>query len=57
MLTSTVLVTLCKTKVDNEDLVAVGFCGADEEVIRLNITMDDSLGVNLLEVMHQLNCD
>ena len=57
MLTSTVLVTLGQTKVDNEYLVAVGFSGADKEVIRLNITMDDPLSMNLLEVMHQLNCD
>ena len=55
MVTLTIHVALGKTKVNDVDEVAGGFCRSDEEVIRLHITMDDSLGVDLLEVVHELD--
>ena len=55
MVTLTIHVALGKTKVNDVDEVAGGFCRSDEEVIRLHITMNDSLGVDLLEMFHELN--
>ena len=54
---STVLVTFGETKVDDEDLVAVRFRGSNEEVIRFDISVDDPLGMNFLEMMHELDSD
>jgi len=55
MLTGAILVALGKTEIDYVDLVSCRLSGADEEVIRLDIAMDDSFGMNLLEVVHKLN--
>ena len=55
VLASAVLVTFGETKVDDEDLVAVRFRGSNEEVIRLDISVDNPLGMNFLEMMHELD--
>ena len=57
VLASTVLVTLGETKVNDEDLVTVRFRGPNEEVIRFDISMDDSFGMNFLEMVHELDSD
>jgi len=51
----TVLVTFGETKVNDEDLVAVRFRCANEEGIRFDISVDDSLGMNFLEMVHELD--
>ena len=55
MFTGAILVAFGKTEVNNVDVVTGRFSGANQEIIRLDISMDNSLGVNLLEVLHQLN--
>ena len=55
MISLTIHVALSKTKVNDVDEVACGLCRSDKEVIRFHITMDDSLGVDLLEMFHELN--
>ena len=55
MVTLTIHIALSETKVNDVDEVACGLSWTDEEVIGLNVTMDDSLGVNLLEVLHELD--
>ena len=57
VLASTVLVTLGETKVNDEDLVTVRFRGPNEEVIRFDISMNDSLSMNFLEMVHELDGD
>ena len=54
MLALTVLVTFCETKVNDKDLVTVKLSAADQEVIRLDIAMDNSLFMDLLKVAHKL---
>ena len=55
MITLTIHVTLSETKINNVDSVASRFSSSDKEVIRLDITMDDPLSMNFLEVLHKLN--
>ena len=57
MVALTVHVALGEPKVDDVDEIAGGLSRADEEVIGLDVTVDDSLGVNLLEVLHELDGD
>jgi len=44
-----VLVALSKTEVDDIDVVPAGFSGANEEVVRLNVPVDYSLLMHLLD--------
>ena len=53
--TGAVLVALGETKVDDIDLVAGRLSCANQEIVRFDVAMDDSLGVNLLEVVHELD--
>jgi len=55
MLTGAILVALGKTEIDDVDLVSCRLSSSDEKVIRLDIAMDDSLGMNLLKMVHKLN--
>jgi hypothetical protein len=48
MLAIRVSVALSQAEVDDEDGVLVSFCITDEEVIRLDISVDHSLLMNLL---------
>ena len=57
VLTGAILVALGKTEVDNIDLVTSRLSSANQEVVRLHITMDNSLGVDLLEMVHELDGD
>lgn len=57
VLTSTVLVALGKTEIDDVDLVTGGLGGSDQEVVWLDIAMDNSLSMNFLEVLHELDGD
>jgi hypothetical protein len=44
-----VLEALGETEVDDVDVVFGGLGGADEEVVRLDVAVDDALLVNLLD--------
>lgn len=57
VLTSAVLVALGKTEIDDVDLVTGGLGGSDQEVVWLDIAMDNSLSMNFLEVLHELDGD
>lgn len=52
-----VLVALSKTKVNDVDVVASGVGSTNEEVVWLDITMDESLFVHLLDTAHKLDGD
>ena len=54
MLTLTISVALCKSEVDDIDAVTSQFSTADEEIVRLDITVDNSLIVYFLEVFDEL---
>ena len=54
MLTLAVLVALGEAEVDDEDVVSRGFCPTDQEIVRLDITMNDPLLVNLLNSLDKL---
>ena len=57
MIALTIHVALGETKINNVDEVAGRLGRSDKEVIGLDITMDNSLGVDLLEMFHKLNCN
>ena len=46
-----VLVALSKTEIDDENTVLVIFISSNQEVIRLNISVDDSLFVDFLDTL------
>ena len=50
-------VALCETEVDYVHSVSIWFLRANEEVIRLNISVDYAFSVDFLEMLHKLNCD
>ena len=52
-----VLVALGQTEIDDVDVVASGFSASDQEVIRLDVTMNDSLLVHLLNSLDQLDAN
>jgi hypothetical protein len=49
MLAIRVLIAFCETKIDDEYAVLGLFIATDEEVVRLDISVDDSLFVHLLD--------
>ena len=55
MFTITVLVALGKTEIDNVDGVPCMFSSTNEEIVRLNITMDNPFIMYFLDVSYQLN--
>ena len=57
MLALAVFVALSETEIDDVDIVTGGFSASDQEVIRLDITMDDPLLVHLLDSLDQLDAD
>ena len=57
MIALTIHVALGETKINNVDEVAGRLGRSDKEIIGLDITMDNSLGVDLLEMFHELNCN
>ena len=46
-----VLVAFSKTEIDDENTVLVIFISSNQEVIRLNISVDDSLFVDFLDTL------
>ena len=52
-----VLVALGETEVDDVDVVAGRLRASNQEVIRLDITVDDSLFMHLLNSLDQLDAD
>jgi len=52
-----VLIALGQTKVDNVDVVLGGFSGSNQEVVWLNIPMDNSLLMHLLNSLNHLVSD
>ena len=57
MLALTVFVALGKAEVDDVDVVSGGLGAADQEVIRLDVTMDDSLLMHFLDSLDELRAD
>lgn len=57
MLALTVLIALGQAKVNDEDVVSSGLRASDQEVIRLDITMDDTLLVHFLDPLNELRAD
>ena len=51
VLTLRVLVALCETEIDNENSVLGGLGATDHEVVRLDISVDNSLFVNFLNTL------
>ena len=51
MLTLTVFVALGQTEIDNVDVVFCALITSDQEVVRLDISMDDPLLVHFLNSM------
>ena len=52
MLSIRILVALGETEIDDEDVVLVLVVPSNQKVIRLNISMDDSLFVDLLNSLN-----
>ena len=50
-----ILVTLSQTKIDNVHIVPGVISASDEEVIRLDISMDQSLLMDFLDALYQLD--
>ena len=48
----TIHVTLGETKINDIDKVAGRLSRSDKEIVGLDITMDNSLGMDLLEMFH-----
>ena len=57
VLSFTVFVAFGKTKINDVDVVTSSVCASNEEIIWLDITMDDSLLVNLLNAADELHCN
>ena len=57
MLTLTIHVTFGKTEINNVYCVTIRFSATNEEVIWLDITMNNSLSMDLLEMLHKLDCN
>ena len=53
--TLTVLVALSEAEVDDVDVVSGSICASDQEVIRFNITMDNSLFMHFFNTSDELN--
>jgi len=46
-----VLVALCKTEIDDVDVVFGAFGSSDQEIVGLDITVNDSFFVNFLNAL------
>ena len=57
VLTLRVLVALSQTEIDDIDVVSGGVSAANQEVIRLDVSVDDALFVDLLDTADQLDSD
>ena len=55
MLALTVHIALSKAEIDNIYIVTGMLCSPDQKVIRLDIAVDDSLLVDLLDVTDELD--
>jgi len=51
------LVALCQTKINNVDGVFGSFRSSSHEIIRLDVSVDDSFFVNYLNSLEHLNCN
>ena len=57
MLSITRLVALSQTKINNIDSVFGCFGSSGHEIVRLDVSVDDSFFVNYLDSLEHLNCD
>ena len=57
MLALTVLIALSKPEVDDVDVISGGLSAADQEVVGLDVTMDDTLLVNFFYPLDELRAD
>lgn len=49
-----VLITLGETKINDVNIIFCNLCAADEEVVRLDVSMDNSFVVDLLDSLDHL---
>ena len=54
MLALAVLVALCEAEVDDVNVVLGALGASNEEVVRLDVSMDDALLVNFLDALDHL---
>ena len=52
-----VLVALGETEIDNVNVVAGGVLSTDQEIVRLDVSVDDPLLVNFFNASDQLDSD
>ena len=52
-----IFVALGEAEVNNVDVVTGSLCASNQEVIRLDVSMDDSLFMHLLNSLDQLDAD
>ena len=57
MLTLRILEALGETEVDNVDVVLGGLGGTNQEVVRLDVSMDDALLMHLLDALDLKHTD
>ena len=57
MFTFTVFVALGEAKIDNVHVIFGCLCAANQEVVRLNVSMDDSFFMDLFDALDHLNCN
>ena len=50
-----VSVALCESEINDVDVVPGGVSSSNQEIVRLDISMDQSLFVDFLNSLHQLN--
>ena len=52
MLVLGILIAFGQTEVDNINVVLGGFCGSNQEIVWLDVTVDDALLVDLLNSLN-----
>ena len=57
MLTFAVFVAFCQAEVDDVDVITGRVGATNQEVVRFDVSMDDSLFVNFLDAPDELACD
>ena len=55
--TFTILVALRQAEVNDIDVVASSISATNQEIIRLDVSVDDALLVDLLNTTYQLHCN
>lgn len=56
MLTGAIFVAFSQTEVNDVDVIFSGVCTSDQEIVRLDVSVNDSLLVNFLDYLNHLDC-